>query len=101
MMDFDTYALLFIPFWAMGLPFLLVGVLTGIIGAANAWVGDFETAQRLGWNCAVPGGIVGSLLLAASAAIGVPYPWIFALPALLGGMALLHAHYFRDMPPPT
>lgn len=78
------------------LAYMLLGVLSGILGLGFAWFGDVETAKWLGWICAVPGGGVSLLLVAGSAILGAPHPGIFAIPAILGGLTLAHVHGIRE-----
>lgn len=78
------------------LAYMLLGVLAGFLGLCFAWFGDVETAKWLGWLCAVPGGGICLLLVAGSAALGNPYPGLFAIPAILGGLTLAHVYSIRE-----
>lgn len=91
---FGIYFLLVLPFFLWGVPY-------GFAALGYACWGKREQAERLGWRCVAVGGVLGFWLAAVSVGLKFPYPWIFGAPAAIGGMALAHAHVFRNVPQPT
>lgn len=88
-------------FFVLAFPFFLVGIPLGFAALLYACCGRMERARRLGWYCVAVGGALGAWLASVSVGLEFPYHWLFATPAALGGLALAHAHFYRDSPPLT
>lgn len=86
-------------FYLLSIPLCLLGVSAGLAAVAYACWGRFERAKWLGKMCVTVGGVSGFWLGAVSVGLEFSYPWIFAIPALLGGVALGHCHLYRNSPP--
>lgn len=86
-------------FYLLSIPLCLLGVSAGLAAVAYACWGRFEQAKWLGKMCVTVGGVCGFWLGAVSVGLEFSYPWIFAIPALLGGVALGHCHLYRNSPP--
>ncbi|MCC9606862.1 hypothetical protein LOC68_15740 [Blastopirellula sp. JC732] len=92
--------ILLFGFGALVLCYFAIFLSLGLRALVHACWGRFVKAQYLGWLCLLMGGTFGVWLAIVSLFLGFPLPWIFAVPAILGGMALLHSYSFRDVPAP-
>ncbi|TWT38347.1 MFS transporter [Blastopirellula retiformator] len=86
-------------FYILSIPLCLLGVSAGLAAVAYACWGRFERAKWLGKMCVTVGGVSGFWLGAVSVGLEFSYPWIFAIPALLGGVALALSYLYRNSPP--